>query len=223
MVLKTTVPQGTASSNLAPSAVEIYNKYILPWKLNREMGSVDFNPTRREISEKAVGVVLEIGAGSGYNFPFYKGIQKLYGLEPSKELYAYAKERAGRVQFPIEYLQASAEKIPLADHVVDTVVSTWTLCSVSDLPRALTEIVRVLKPRGKFIFIEHGRSPKPLNYFLQKLTTPLTRHFTGNCHMDREIDTYIRGAGFEFEELVKEPEDGRPLMFSYQGVAIAPN
>lgn len=199
--------------------MKIYDKYILPKQLNKEMGSADFNQARKEVAGKATGIVLEIGPGSGYNFPFYNDIQKLYALEPAKELYNYAGERIEQAGFPVEYLEASAEKIPLQDCAVDTVVSTWTLCSIPDLPKALTEIARVLKPDGRFIFVEHGKSPKPLNYFLQKLITPITKHFTGNCHMDREIDKYISNAGFEFRELVKEPEDGRPLMFSYRGVA----
>ena len=183
------------------------------------MGSDDFNQTRKEIAEKAVGVVLEVGFGSGYNIPFYNKIQKLYALEPSRELFNYAEERIGKVQFPIEYLQASVEEIPLPNNSIDTIVSTWTLCSISDLPKALKEMTRVLKPEGKFVFAEHGKSPKKLNYLLQKLITPLTKPFTGNCHMDREIDKYISNAGFEFEEITKEPEDGRPLMFSYKGAA----
>ncbi len=199
--------------------MKIYNKYILPKRLNKEMGSGEFNQARKEVAEKAMGIVLEIGFGSGYNVPFYKNIEKLYALEPSKELYDYAKERVKEAKFPIEYLQSPAEKIPLTSSAVDTVVSTWTLCSISDLPKALIEIARVLKPGGKFIFVEHGKSPKRLNYFIQKLLTPATKHFTGNCHMDREIDKYISDAGFELQELIKEPEDGRPLMFSYKGVA----
>jgi ubiquinone/menaquinone biosynthesis C-methylase UbiE len=199
--------------------MKIYDKYILPKRLNKEMGSDEFNETRKEVAGKAVGIVLEIGAGSGYNFPFYNNIQKLYALEPSKELYDYSKERAKEAEFPIEYLQAPAEKIPLADNTVDTVVSTWTLCSVSNLPKALKEIYRILKPEGKFIFVEHGKSPKKLNYLAQRIMTPLAKHFTGNCHMDREIDKYILNASFEFEEIIKEPEEGRPLMFSYRGIA----
>ncbi len=183
------------------------------------MGSDDFNQTRKDVAEKATGVVLEIGAGSGFNFPFYKKIQKLYALEPLKELYNYAHERLRETEFPIEYLQASAEKIPLPDNTIDTVVSTWTLCSVSDLPKALKEISRVLKPEGEFVFVEHGKSPKKLTFLLQKLFTPVTKPFTGNCHVDREIDKYISDAGFEFDEITKEPEDGRPLVFSYRGVA----
>ncbi len=199
--------------------MKIYNKYILPKRLNKEMGSDDFNETRKEVAEKAMGIVLEIGFGSGYNVPFYKDIEKLYALEPSQELYQYSKERVKNANFPIEYSGTSAEKISLPTASIDTVISTWTLCSISDLPKALTEIARVLKPEGKFVFVEHGKSPKKLNYLLQRLATPITRHFTGNCHMDREIDRYICNAGFEFQEITKEPEDGRPLMFSYKGVA----
>lgn len=197
----------------------LYAKYFLPWFLNREMGSPDFNATRQKVVAGARGTVLEIGFGSGYNLPFYKNIEKLYALEPSQELYEYSKERIGSVSFPVEHVPYAAEDIPLPDASVDSVVSTWTLCSVDDLSKALEEIHRVLKPDGLFFFVEHGRSPKRLNSTVQKILTPVTRHFTGNCHLDREFDIAITRAGFRLETLSKLPEEGRPLMFSYQGTA----
>ncbi|MDB5238152.1 MAG: Methyltransferase type 11 [Candidatus Kaiserbacteria bacterium] len=183
------------------------------------MGSADFNQTRKAIAEQAKGTVLEIGFGSGYNIPFYNNVRKLFALEPSGELYAYAKNRIKSASFPVEYVSASAEEIPLPTASVDTVVSTWTLCSIPDLKRSLREVIRVLKPEGEFVFVEHGRSPKRLNSLAQSILTPISKHFTGNCHLDRQIDTYIREAGFDIQELIAMPEAGRPLMFSYRGVA----
>lgn len=199
---------------------KLYNKYILPRLLDRSMRPVDFNETRIKVVSPAKGVVLEIGFGSGYNIPFYKQIKKLYALDPSAQLYEYAKERVASAAFPVEYLQNSAEEIPLPDSTVDTIVSTWTLCSIPDLAKALREIARVLKPDGIFIFIEHGRSPKKLNSAVQRLITPVTKIFTGNCHLDREIDTQIKDVGFIFRSLEKSPEKGMPLMFSYRGTAV---
>lgn len=199
---------------------KLYNKYILPRLLDRGMRPAEFNETRSEVVNQASGTVLEIGFGSGYNLPFYKDVRKLYALDPSLELYVYAKNRIASASFPVLYLQNSAEKIPLEDNSIDTVVSTWSLCSIPDLPKALKEIKRVLKPNGKFLFIEHGQSPKSINSVVQKLLTQVTRHFTGNCHLDRKIDDYITDSGLIIESIEMVPEEGRPLMFSYQGVAV---
>ncbi len=198
----------------------LYNKYILPRLLDRSMRPAEFNETRSEVVNQAHGTVLEIGFGSGYNLPFYKDAQKLYALDPSEELFAYAKDRIASVSFPVAYLQCSAEKIPLEDNSIDTVVSTWSLCSIPDLPKALKEMKRVLKPNGRFLFVEHGQSPKSMNSLVQKLVTPVTRHFTGNCHLDRKIDDCITDSGFVIESIEMLPEEGRPLMFSYQGAAV---
>jgi ubiquinone/menaquinone biosynthesis C-methylase UbiE len=198
----------------------LYKKYILPCLLDRGMRPAAFNKTRAAIVRPAHGVVLEIGFGSGYNLPFYTHVEKLYALEPSAELYAYAQKRVAAATFPVKHLASSAEKIPLETSSVNTVVSTWTLCSIPDLAQALSEVRRVLKPGGQFLFVEHGQSPKTLNAVAQKILTPITRLYAGNCHLDRNIGTYIKDSGLRIEKLEAFPEDGRPLMFSYRGVAV---
>lgn len=199
---------------------KIYNKYILPKSLNRAMGPTKFNGTRSKVVSPANGTVLEIGFGTGYNLPFYKDVTKLYALDPSRELYSYATDRISTVSFPVVYLQNSAEKIPLESGTIDTVVSTWSLCSIPNLPEAMREIKRVLKPGGRFLFVEHGQSSKKINSIAQKLITPVTKIFTGNCHLDRKIDDFIIKSGLTIEQIDMFPEGGRPLMFSYRGVAI---
>jgi len=181
----------------------------------------DCNGIRSDIAGKASGVVLEIGFGSGYNLPFYKNVRKLYALEPSQEIYDLGKDKVASAVFPIEYFNNSAEQIPLPDHSVDDVVSTWVLCSIPDAKKALKEIARVLKPGGRFIFVEHGLTQNRSMAMIQRLITPVTSKFTGNCHLDRKIDDLISESGFRFENLEKFPESGRPLMFSYRGVAVA--
>ncbi len=200
--------------------LRFYNKYILPKRLNKEMGQEDFNENRSTTVEPAQGVVLEIGFGSGYNLPFYKNIKKLYALDPSHELYSYAKDRIDTCSFPVEYLSFSAENIPLEDNTVDTVVSTWSLCSIPDLTKALSEIKRVLKPEGRFLFIEHGLHTNKINSLGQKMASPVSKFFCGNCHLDRPIDKFIENSGLKIEKIEMSPEEGRPLMFSYQGIAI---
>ncbi len=184
------------------------------------MRPLEFNKTREQVVHSAQGIVLEVGFGSGYNLPFYKNVKKLYALDPSKELFAYAADRIASAQFPVEYLPDSAEQIPLQDNSIDTVVSTWSLCSIPNLEKAMKEIWRVLIPGGRFLFVEHGQSPKKINSLVQKLLTPISRHFTGNCHLDRKIDDYIQKSGLVIENIEMFPEEGRPLMFSYRGSAI---
>ena len=128
---------------------------------------------RPSIASQASGVVLEIGFGSGRNLPYYKSISKLYALDPSSELHDLAQERAKSISFPFEYIQASAENIPLAENMIDFAVSTWNLCSIPRPGLALKEIFRVLKPGGKFIFIEHGKSRRVNIAKWRKLPKPL--------------------------------------------------
>ncbi len=199
-----------------------YSTHLLPRLINRSMGSKDLQIARANIVGLAEGVVLEVGFGSGYNLPFYRNMERLYALEPSRALYDYAAERTSSVGFPITWLPHSIEAIPLPDNSIDTVLSTWTLCSVPDLAVALKEIYRVLKPGGKFLYVEHGQSPKKLLATVQKLLTPIGRHFTGNCHLDRNMGAAITKAGFTVKELPAAAKTERPLAFPYQGVAIKP-
>ncbi len=198
----------------------LYKKHLLPRLLDRDMRPTEFNETRARIVNPARGVVLEIGFGSGYNLPFYSDIEKFYALDPSSELYSLAAKRVDTAAFPIEYFSCSAEKIPLPTDSIDTVVSTWSLCSIPDLPTAMSEVRRVLKPGGRFLFVEHGQSPRRLHAVLQSIITPFNRLYAGNCHLNRKIDDYITHAGLTLESLETFPEDGRPLMFSYRGIAI---
>lgn len=196
-----------------------YQKVVVPRLLNAVMGSKEFENIRREVLVYAAGAVLEVGIGPGYNLPLYKNISKLYALEPSKELIDIAKTRADAQPFPVEFLNAGAEHIPLRDHSVDTVVSTWTLCSVTDPKMALSEIARVLRPEGKFIFVDHGASPNFCLRMAQKALTPISKYLTGNCHFDRQIADLIKEAGFTIEKLGYPHERFKPLIYNYQGIA----
>lgn len=172
---------------------------------------------RLGVVSQASGLVLEIGFGSGLNLPYYNNITKLYALDPSIELFEFAKRKIRNSSFSVEYITASAEKIPLTDNSFDSVVSTWTLCSIPTPKVALKEIFRVLKSNGKFTFIEHGKSPKNLTAKIQKLLTPIWRHIAGGCHLDREIEKLIIEAGFEIEKIEKFQEN----LYTYKGIAVA--
>ncbi len=183
------------------------------------MDSPELEEYRAEVIEKASGTVLEIGAGSGRNLLLYGDISKLYALEPSAELMRMARERAKALRFPVEFLLASAERIPLPDASVDTVVSTWTLCSVGKPQQVLQEVVRVLRKGGRFIFMDHGVSPRPVFLALQNFLTPITKHFMGNCHLNRDIHKLIRDSGLILEMSEQVSLRWKPLMCNTKGVA----
>lgn len=201
--------------------MSFYSKHILPRILNYEMNDKNLEKDRIDTVENATGVVLEIGFGSGLNLPFYKNIIKLLALDPSLELYNFAKDRIKKAEFPFEYIQASALRIPLPQNSIDTVVSTWSLCSILDPKAALEEVKRVLKPGGKFFFIEHGSSPKRIVGKLQKILTPLSKCYGGGCHMDRKIDALITEAGFDILKLENSTLKFKPLFYTYKGEAVA--
>lgn len=198
----------------------LYGRFILPKILNSVMGEAAFEKLRPGVVEKATGTVLELGAGAGHNFAHYSNIAKLYALEPSLELTKIAKEKTAALPFAVEFLTVGAENIPLPDKSVDTIVSTWTLCSVSDPQKVLSEVARVLKPNGTFVFIEHGASPHRALRIMQSGLTFFTKHVTGNCHMDRDMETLIRSAGFKLGSVEHVSERFKPLMYNSAGVGL---
>ena len=177
---------------------------------------------RGEWVPHARGDVLEIGIGSGLNLPFYSGeVGRVYGVEPSPELQKLARKRSIGKAIDVELFSQSAEEpIPLRDQSVDTVVMTWTLCSIADPARALQQMKRVLKPSGRMIFVEHGRAPDSGVATWQDRLTPLWKHIGGGCHLNRKIDDLILKAGFVIDELRTTYLPGpRPMTFIYQGFA----
>lgn len=172
---------------------------------------------RMAVVEKASGIVAEIGFGSGYNLPYYKNVSKLIAVDPSRKLFDLANDRITSVSFPVEYIQASAESIPLPNNSVDSVISTWSLCSIPHPEAALGEIVRILKPDGTFYFIEHGNSPNRIVAFFQTLFTPFTKTMAGGCHLNRHIEDLIKKL-FQSVTVEKSTPKGRPLAFTYKGV-----
>jgi ubiquinone/menaquinone biosynthesis C-methylase UbiE len=179
---------------------------------------------RRRVIPLASGTVLEVGVGSGLNLPFYgPKVQRLYALDPSRELWKMARKRVREVSFPVEFLAASAERIPLEDRSVDTVVSTWTLCTIPDPWLALSEMRRVLKPEGQLIFVEHGRSPDPGVEAWQNRFTPVWKRVAGGCHLNRPIDALIADAGFDIMQIERGYRRGpKPMAYLYKGLAQRP-
>jgi ubiquinone/menaquinone biosynthesis C-methylase UbiE len=201
--------------------MNFYERWILPPILDLIMQQKHLTKYRRAVVAAAHGRVLEIGVGSGLNLPLYgKQVELVYGIDPSRRLLSIARRRAAASAVSVELLLGSATAIPLADSSVDTVVMTWTLCSIPDPLAALREMRRVLKPNGKLCFVEHGLSPEPNIEHWQHRITPAWRRIAGGCHLDRKIDELIRLAGFDLTSLQVEYAPGpRAMSYMYEGCA----
>lgn len=200
--------------------VGIYTRYLLPRIIDLTMKNEESARLRAVWVPQARGDVLEVGIGSGLNLAFYSSeVKRVYGVDPSAELQQMARRRL--TAHPLEFfLQSAEEPLPLGDASVDTVLVTWSLCSIPNPARALDEMRRVLKPSGRLIFIEHGRSPDARVAAWQDRLTPLWKHVGGGCHLNRKTDEVITAAGFRIAELKTGYLRGpRPMTYTYQGIA----
>ncbi len=178
-------------------------------------------PHRRKVVPAATRRVLEIGVGPGLNFRFYGDeARQIVGIDPSAKLLTMARTAADTTKSSVELVDGSAEALPLDDHSVDTVVSTWTLCSIPDVERALREMRRVLRPNGTLRFVEHGQAPESNVARWQHRLDPLWTRLAGGCHLARPIDRLITDAGFAIDRLDTGYMEGpKVLTFLYEGVA----
>jgi ubiquinone/menaquinone biosynthesis C-methylase UbiE len=197
-----------------------YNDVILPRLCDLAMRNKQLQPYRERVISAAEGRVLEIGIGSGRNLPFYRSpVTELLALEPSRQLTAIARN-APHPGAPVNFIEASAEAIPLDDRSVDTVVTTWTLCSIPDAAMALTEMRRVLRPGGKLLFVEHGMAPDRNVRRWQDWLTPAWKRISGGCHLNRPISAMIEGAGFRIDRVETGYMPGpKAMTFMYEGSA----
>jgi ubiquinone/menaquinone biosynthesis C-methylase UbiE len=198
-----------------------YDDRILPHVINLAMRNRELRPYRERVISAAEGRVLEIGIGSGINLPFYRRAENILGLEPSPRLAEMTRQRAvNRRISSVHVIEGSAEAIPLDNDSVDTVVTTWTLCSIPRASLALTEMRRVLKPGGQLLFVEHGRAPEENVRKWQDRLTPVWKRVGGGCHLNRPIRDLIEGAGFSIQQIdtgyMKGP---KPMSFMYEGRA----
>ena len=201
--------------------VVIYERYVLPRLLDLAMRNEVVAAERARLIPRATGTVLEIGIGSGLNLPFYgRAVERLYAIDPRRQMWALARHRLSRVSFPVEFVEASAERIPMNDQTVDTAVTTWTLCSIPDPRLAVLELARVLRPGGQLLFVEHGLAPDSRVVRWQDRLNPLWKRIAGGCHLNRKIDTLLLDGGFRLAE--SEPSYGtgwKPMTYLYRGVA----
>jgi len=198
-----------------------YKDQIVPLLINLTMRRRDLAAYRGRVIPAAEGRVLEVGIGSGFNLPFYsRNVERLIGLDPSPKLLAMVQRNLRADAPSVELVEGSAEAIPLEGNSVDTVVTTWTLCSIPDAAGALREMHRVLRPTGRLLFIEHGRAPEANVRWWQDRLTPAWKWIGGGCHLNRAIQTLIEDAAFRFDRFETGYMRGpKPLTFIYEGTA----
>ena len=200
--------------------MSFYRERILPHLIQMSMNQAHFEPYRRRVTSAARGRVLEIGVGSGLNLPLYPPDANIVGLDPSTKLLSMARTVAASHSRSIELIEGTAESIPLPDHSVDTIVTTWTMCSIPDLPAALSEVRRVLKDDGRLLFAEHGLSREANVVRWQNRLTPVWKRIGGGCHLNRPIDQLIRGGGIDIEHIQTGYMKGpKPMTFMFEGIA----
>ena len=179
---------------------------------------------RKKVVPLATGDVVEIGVGPGLNLQYYnfEKVNKVIGIDPSGELNKIAKKNADKVNIPIDFLITTAEEIPLPDNSIDTVISTYTLCSIPDPNKALNEIFRILKPGGKYFFCEHGISPDMTTRVFQNVTNIFYPKLSGGCHANRDIPKLITDAGLNIieKDTMYLPGSVKFLGYNYWGVAV---
>ncbi len=180
-----------------------YNKHIMPRLVDISCGASVIGDERGKIVPQAEGVVVEIGVGSGHNLPFYdvQKVKRIIGIDPVREMTALANKRLEETPLDIEIVNASAEDMPMENNMADTVVLTYCACSIPSVDLALSEIRRVLKPAGKLLFCEHGRSPDVNVASWQDRLNPLWNKLAGGCNLNREIAKLIADAGFDITML----------------------
>jgi len=205
----------------------IYAERIFPWMIDRGLDTPGINARRERLLAHATGETLEIGFGTGVTLPFYDfaRVTRLIVVEPSTGMNRRAARRIAASGAPVEIVAGGGEHLPFADARFDTVVTSLTLCSVGDPAAVLAGIRRVLKPGGKFLFLEHVRSDHPDRARWQRRLTPLQKVIGVGCHLDRPTADWVRDAGFDLPAVEQQIEPSMPFapfVPLIEGVAIRP-
>jgi SAM-dependent methyltransferase len=203
--------------------VGLYEKYVLPSFINKACGAPPILKQREKVVPHATGRVLEIGMGSGLNLPYYNpdNVEFVWGLEPSEGMRKKAAANVEATPFEVKFLGLPSEQIPLEDNSADTIVLTYTLCTIPDALAALSQMRRVLKPGGKLLFSEHGEAPDEAIARWQQRLDPIWGIIGGGCHLGRPIDRLIRAGGFKIDDLdtMYLPKTPKFAGFNYWGSA----
>jgi ubiquinone/menaquinone biosynthesis C-methylase UbiE len=205
--------------------MSFYSRNILPILLDGAMSAKPIMKQRAKVVPLAEGRVLEIGIGAGQNLAFYDSakVSHVWGLEPEEGMRRRAAKRAANLPFSFEFLGLEAEQIPLDDHVADTVLVTYTLCSIPQVVQALSGMRRVLKPGGRLIFCEHGEAPDTNVAGWQRFLQPMWGCIGGGCHLGRPIPKLIQAGGFKIDRLetMYLPNTPKFAGYNYWGTAKA--
>ena len=201
--------------------MSFYVNRIVPHLVHWAMRNRELQPYRERVVSAAEGRVLEIGIGSGLNLALYpQGVSEVLGLEPSQRLIQMSQKAAAQSGLNVKLIEGSAEAIPLDADSVDSIVTTWTLCTIPDALRALQEMHRVLRGTGQLLFIEHGLAPEYRIGRWQNRLTPIWQRIAGGCHLNRPIRELIEKTGFEITHINTGYIEGPKLMtFFYEGRA----
>ncbi len=201
----------------------LYERYVLPRVVHFTCGLKPNMRQREKVVPRARGRVLEIGIGSGLNLPYYDSanVSKVWGLDPSPKMTQMARRTASSLPFEVEFIGLPGDEIPLEDSSVDTVVVTYTLCTIPDTTPALRQMSRVLRPGGELIFCEHGAAPDSAVRRWQNLINPIWKRLGGGCNLNRPIPALIEAGGFRIKSLETMYIPGwRPASFNYWGTAV---
>ena len=199
-----------------------YQRYVLPKMIDIACGMGAVMKLRAQIVSQATGEVLEIGIGSGLNLAFYdpNKVTSITGVDPAAQMQALARTRADGIDIPVEIIAVDVHGIHAPSNRFDTIVMTFTLCSIADPIAALTEMARVLKPNGRLLFCEHGLAPDLTVERWQHRLTPLWKPLSGGCHLDRNIPALLAAGSFSVEALSEQYLSGpRALTYMYGGWA----
>ena len=203
----------------------LYDRFILPYLIDLACGLKDVHRQRAKVVPQASGKVLEIGVGTGLNLAHYDAgkLEELWGLDPAAQMHRLAKKRMRRAGLDVKLLEVAAEEIPAPSGSFDSVVCTYTLCTIENPQQALAEIRRVLKPGGRLLFCEHGKAPDAGVQRWQQRLNPVWRSLAGGCNLDRAVPELLAEAGLKIGQLDTMYLPGpKPMTFNYWGVATSP-
>ena len=203
----------------------VWENQVVPRFTDLTLGVRAVRRHREPVVGGASGELVEIGFGSGLNVPLYPApVKKVYAVDPSTVGRRLAAKRLASSPVPVEFVGLDGQEIPLGDESVDAALSTFTLCTIPDAGRALRELYRVLRPGGRFHFLEHGLSPEPNVARWQHRMNGIQRRIAGGCNLDRPIDQLVGDAAFEIQDLgndyLEGPSFSKPWGYLYRGVAI---
>jgi SAM-dependent methyltransferase len=207
-------------------AMALWREHVVPRLAEVMLGTNEVRDHRRRVVAGLQGEVVEVGFGSGLNVPLYPAeVEMVYAVDPSEVGRKLAAKRVEASAVPIRFVGLDGQDLPLDDESVDAALSTFTLCTIPDVDRALIELRRVLRPGGQLHFLEHGLCPEPATARWQHRLNGLQQRLAAGCNLDRPIERLVRDAGFEIEELRNDwfrgPRPAKPWGYLYEGVATS--